>query len=241
MSLMILWVEDRDEEIGSVLTRLNNSGHSVDHVKGGTEAQAFLEKRQYDAVILDQRIENESLESGAELFRALREGRYGDWCRDVPVVFATGYADSVRRTIEGVIPPPCRLLTKPLARDDSYETIVESIFSCIDAKTIDLLTPEQLVVGEEFEIKLAIRKTDVLSRMVWEQSDRKTSMFVRACVVGCSPEGGVAGALEAKGTEELEWIGRFVAREHGTQLVEVEIYHMGNRVGYLTSEVKIVD
>jgi pyrimidine deaminase RibD-like protein/CheY-like chemotaxis protein len=127
--MRILWVEDVFDEVEPIAHALLRAGHEIVTARDAGEAGTILQNDiTWDLVLLDSYMQDPDLQhshSGCKFFRDLRSGRWGDWGRSVPVLFITGFAQTVSRKIGGINPAPLKILGKPLGRNEGLRELGE--------------------------------------------------------------------------------------------------------------------
>jgi hypothetical protein len=90
----MLWVEDHRAEIVGFHSRLLNMGLDVSHRPSRERAEQFLREHRCDYIVLDLWMKDDKFDdqySGAHLLKKLRQGDFGEWGREVPVVLYTAH------------------------------------------------------------------------------------------------------------------------------------------------------
>lgn len=113
-NMNILLVED-DAKLGMLLQyKLKKQFHSVDWVKDGATAAAYIEAGAYDLFVLDWMVPGRT---GVELCRDIRERRCG-----APILMLTA-RDAVQDRVEGLFSGADDYLVKPFAFEELFARI----------------------------------------------------------------------------------------------------------------------
>ncbi len=239
--MKILWLEDNPDEIGSMLSLLREGDIQVDQVSDTASVQAKLEREKYDIVVLDGRIEGEGAEAGANLYMSLEESWKGR--KDRPgVIFATGYEAEIRGFLRANdLEEPPATIGKPVDVSEGVAAILGAdpraeyerfeMGECLGCH-LEIAVPERIEVGRNMCVSLTFE------RELPSQDD----VYLTAQVALAGGEDVSASEILLPTDTEHSTKTFFLrAGEAGQQLIDVQLFGPGGRVGHFGVDVEVAD
>lgn len=235
----LLWVEDEPDHITMGMSVLVERGYTVQHAPRRKIATDYLDNgRTFSGVILDQRMPDDEVDdflSGTHLGQQLRSGHWGSWGMSVPLVYVTAHEGVTHQALkeQGISKTP--VLVKPLRFDDIERSLLPAL-----RPGIQVALPATCKVGRVVELRITLGEREETSVASSDEDPSECGMVAKVT--------SAAFTLEKREGEVLQWISETRTWEAtlgltphllGRALVEVEIFHLGDRVGYATIEAEI--
>lgn len=237
--IRILWVEDAPDEISFALNEIERLGYEYEYATSRKMAAEILDKGlEFDLIILDVSMQEDAVVttesgfrcslSGLELYRELRSGRW-PFAKDVLVRFVTNHKRIVEGKLAGEDAPisNAEVIGKPLT-DEKLRDLIPGARPAVNVAVLD-----RLEVGEAAELEVAIESLPELAPPFGRPAtELEICVKVHSVDAEVSPRAQKVRVSRLKAAVPLLF--EVKPRSLGDCLIEVEVYSMSDRVGYVT-------